>query len=222
MLGYGGMLPFLHRALTAHVLRQAGFVPTVRRIVAETSTWADWYRWTHHPAQATTPARPDALPIDPAAAAQACAEQLRDYLHRIETGFTVERLVWLGLAFHLVQDLAVHQGRTDPEHGLQALLWVVNPDFSPAGIRRGKAYSRRLTEALPRLLGSAASQDLRTNTGVRVLTAAERQTVLGPPDFRWLSLLDLVPQALRYLKQRNPAKRVRWDSEAVLRRGLSF
>lgn len=214
------MIPPLHRWVSVRALRAFGFSPRARRLVGETSRWTDWYRWNDHAANAATLHRPDGTPQDPVAAAALTTSYLRAYLQRLADGPISERFVWLGFALHLVQDLASHQGRTDPEHTFQLFLMLPNPDWSPAAVRRGLDYSRRLLGTLRQRLGPGFDE-LRRAAGARRLTSAEAERLLGPKDFSLPALFETLAAARLYLRTPRAIRRVRWDTEAVLSAGLA-
>lgn len=214
------MVPFLHRWVSQRVLREAGFSQNVVRIVGETSRWTDWYRWTDNLANASTPTDRAGRPtMDPTAAAQAGAAILRGYLRAIETSPVNEQYLWLGFALHWVQDLAAHQGRTDPEHTAETLLIIANPDWNPWAVRRGIRYCRKLLAALRDRLGPRWP-DLQRGVNARLLTAEEAEKLLGPKDFSWPHFWQTLMTFRHYLKTPQTKRHVRWDAERVLAEGL--
>ncbi len=213
------MIPFLHRWVSQRVLHEAGFAPNVVTIVGETSRWTDWYRWLDNIANAATPTDAHGTPMDPAAASVACAKTLQGHLRNIETSRLNEQLVWLGFALHLAQDLAAHQGRTDPEHALQVYLILPNPDWRPAAIRRGLRYSRHVVATVRQRLGDRFGE-LQAGTGARLLTPKETTTLLGPKDFTWPNFWQAMSTFRHYFKTPKVKRRIRWDTERVLAEGL--
>lgn len=213
------MIPFLHRWVSQRVLREAGFSLSVVNIVGETSRWTDWYRWCDNIANAATPTDDQGRPtMDPGAAADACAKRLGSYFENIETGDLNTQLVWLGFALHLAQDLAAHQGRTDPEHTIETFLIIPNPDWNPWAVRRGLEYSRRVLNAVRSRLGSRFST-LQRGDGARLLTADEARRLLGPRDFTWPNFWHTMLAFRHYLWTPKEKRRIRWDVERVLGQG---
>lgn len=214
------MLPLLHARLTKKLLLKNGFSPEAARIVAETVMWPDWYRWNDLEYHAATPHNIHHAPTDPALAAENSSRLLRSFIEHIRAAAMSEQLVWLGFALHLVQDLAVHQGRTTLEHSSQALAVFTNPDYNRERYSCASSYSWILLEALPRLIGDTAYKELCQSVQARLLTLDEQSKLLGPRDFSPWTLWSFFGQGLRYWKNRNPNKRVRWDTEQVLANGL--
>ncbi len=206
------MLPWLHKGTTRRLLSQRGFPEAVIRVAEQTAKWPDWYRWQEVIAHSATPIGPNGEPDNPVEAARACSGLLRNYLGRMREAPAAERLVWFGFALHLVQDLGVHQGRTNQEHSLQALLVFPNPDYSPALLRRASQLTARFLDSLPAPL----LQELRSSDGARLLNDDEARALLGPKDISLTSLWDFILDGFRYLRSRNPKKRIRWDIHRVV------
>lgn len=214
------MIPFLHRWVSQRVLREAGFAPHVVAIVGETSRWTDWYRWTDTLANAATPTDSRGQPtMDPKAAAQLSVAIFQDYLRKIETSPLNEQYVWLGFALHWAQDLAAHQGRTDPEHTTETFLLLPNPDWSPRAVRRGLTYCRQLLTAIGDRLGPRWGK-LQAGDNARLLTNDEATKLLGPRDFTWPNFWHTMLAFRHYFKTPKATRRIRWDVERILEEGL--
>lgn len=213
------MIPYYHRTVSERVAKRLGLAYTTARILGQTAQWPDWYRWhTTVPHAQTSDVR--GVPRDPHKAAEDCSALLRYYRKKILTAAPNEQLVWLGFAVHLVQDLAAHEGRTDPEHAFHAVLFWQNPDYLPSRIQAGGQFTERL---LQRVLAEVDATTLRrwtTGKTLRLLTQQEAQALLGARDFRTWILFGLAIRCVHYLFSRDPNKRVRWDAERVLERGL--
>ncbi len=209
------MLPFFHRHVTKDALASAGATPKVQGIVGETSRWPDWYCWRVRTPHAQTPSDSQGRPVRPDNAARDSSALLAQHLQRVAS-LTPTSYVWLGFAFHLVQDLAAHLGRTNEEHAFDILLPWLNPDYAPASIRRGRAYSAQLIQALQTRIGSEQLSALLTNPGARLADSAERSNLLGQRDFRWREIGSLMPSAFRYYRLPDTHKRVRWNPDQVL------
>ncbi|MFH0853638.1 MAG: hypothetical protein V1853_04515 [bacterium] len=214
------MLRSLHRSLTKEVLKEFGYSKHTQKIVGETVCWPDWYRWEACAPHAETPHQENGQPLDPAQASLETVKALRTYLNRIETTNPNERLVWLGFALHLVQDIATHEGMTNPEHSMRVFLVWSNPDYSRKSYQGGYRYSRRFMKEIEQRFDPDLLADLKSGKEARLLTQQERKQLLGKPDITIVFLLDFIRTAFIYLKLKNPKKRVRWDVDNVLRLGL--
>lgn len=214
------MLPYFHQTQTRNLLKKQGFSDIVTSIVSEASKWPDSYRWTNHASHAQSPSGSDGLPHDIKQAQNDCSGLLREYIETIRNSEPNERLVWLGFALHLVQDLAVHQGRTKNEHAWNALLWFPNPDWSLNGLRQGAKYIQHLIQHIEKTFPTEEYQKLRAGIGVRSLLESERTSLLGPRNYSRRSLIGFIPVGLRYPFIQDKSKRARWDTEQVLRDGL--
>lgn len=214
------MLPQIHQWLTSRALKRCGFSRSARSIISPASRWPDVYRWDHCPSQAATPSDKHGVPIEPEQAAQDCSNQLRDYLKRTQTSPLAEGFVWLGFALHLVQDLAVHQGRTYPDHSTGLFFPWANPDINPFNHWRSWRYSLRLLNNLKSRFEVTDWDNFTSGQGARLLTKAEREQLLGKPDLTPFSLIRFVRSGWLYLRLKHPRKQVRWDTKQVLQNGL--
>lgn len=214
------MLPYFHQSQSKKLLQKHGFSKIATSIVSETSKWPDWFRWNEYAPHAQSPSLPTGQPIDIEENKNASSSLLREYLDLIRRSDANERLVWLGFALHLVQDLAVHQGRTNDEHAWQILLGLPNPDLNIRGLRQGKVYGARLLEHIERTFSTNEYEKLRTSAGARLLSESEQVALLGPRDFSWGSIPGFIQIGLRYPFLRSEWKHIRWYTEQVLRDGL--
>lgn len=207
------MIRVLHERCSRTALYEFGFSRQSRSCIAQASAWPDRFRWYHDAPHAQTP--PPQSPADAQRAAQACATLLRTYLRDIaEAPLPAAAVIWLGFALHLVQDLAAHEGRSKNEHALQVFLFWQNPDYQPRAYRGALAYSRLLLRFLQCTLPAERWQALQKN--VQPLSHDALLRLLGDTDFRFLSLLSFGLDGVRYMFDRSPHKRVRWNPETVL------
>lgn len=214
------MLPFFHRWVSRAVLRTAGFSAHQAGLIGETARWTDWHLWGEKPANAATPTDARGWPQDPKSAATACARRLQDYLACVEISGGAEQLIWLGCALHLVQDLAAHQGRTDPEHTFQAFLLFPNPDYSISSIVRGLRYSKILLRTLAQRFGPERFDQLRLHSPEPEPTPQLAEQLLGPRTFSLGALWNTLREARLYLAVPKNIRRIRWNTGDVLREGL--
>jgi len=214
------MLPYFHQSQSKELLKKHGFSKIATLIVSETSKWPDWFRWNEYAPHAQGPSLPNGQPIDIEKTKNAASSLLREYLDLISRSEPNERLVWLGFALHLVQDLAVHQGRTNDEHAWQIFLGLPNPDLNLRGLRQGKLYGARLLQHIERAFSKDEYEKLCTSTGAHLLSNPEQTALLGPRDFSWGSMIGFAKIGLRYPFLRSEWKHIRWDTEQVLRDGL--
>ena len=214
------MLPQLHQWMADRALRRSGFSRSSRHLISRASRWPDVFRWDHCPSQAATPSNNIGVPIEPEQAAQDCSNQLKEYLARISGSPLSEAYVWLGFALHLVQDLAVHQGRTYPDHSTGLFFPWANPDISPKGHWRGWRYSLRLVNNLKSRFKPTDWANFKSGSSARQLTKSEREQMLGQPDRTTLSIIRFARSGWLYLRLKHPHKKVRWDTKQVLQNGL--
>lgn len=214
------MIPPLHRLTTRRALRAVGVAPAVVRIVSMVSPWPDWYRWLDSPAHAQTASDEQGCPVDSAVSLATSAALLRSYCNRIASSDKPSALVWLGFAFHLVQDLASHAGRTHEEHAFDFFRPWRNPDLAPTTVRLGLAHSLRLLANLRQSLGRQPFAELLSADGTKQLSPREVMALLGNRDFRFMSLCSFPAASLRYLQLRDPNKRVRWDPETFFQQAF--
>ncbi|MFA5107257.1 MAG: hypothetical protein WC497_02935 [Patescibacteria group bacterium] len=214
------MLGFLHKKTTRRILGEFGFSESAQTLVVSSCVWPDAVRYFDDRYHAQTPLRSDGRPQPADEAALRFSLLLSVLINKIQSDEPAERLVWLGCCLHLVQDLAVHQGNTGPEHFWQ-LFWLWKfPDIAPADVRRARDFSRQFLSAIRMKFGEAFWHDLKT-TPIPALTPNQlRQRLLGKSDFSWRSVFQFVRSVWQYLWWPRSAKRTRWDIAAVLRQAL--
>lgn len=209
------MLRSLHQRATQTVLREFHFSQSASEVIIPSSAWPDRFRWN-----ATAPHTETPLLLCTREGIQraqdTCVALLQTYCKDIAGAPLSEAAVWLGFAFHLVQDLAAHEGRTKNEHALQVLLFWQNPDYQPTVYRTALRYTRAFLKFLQCTLPQERWQALRNF--VQPLSQEHRFRLLGRPDFRWTSLLHFILDGIGYIFDRSPYKRVRWDTDSVLER----
>ncbi|USN53737.1 MAG: hypothetical protein H6760_01030 [Candidatus Nomurabacteria bacterium] len=216
------MIPYLHKRQAMAVAREYGFSKETAGILGQSAQWTDWHRWNKCIPNAATPSTTEyGEPTDPKLASQATSAQLKEYIAQIQHSPSSERLVWLGFAIHLIQDLAVHQGMTNEEHAVRTLSLFFNPDWNLRDYARARKLLRRFMDALHQKIGDEAFDELRQSAGARPLNNSEREKLLGPTDFSLRSaVFGFMQKVFEYIFAKPERRRVRWDLDAVLSEGL--
>lgn len=209
------MLPYFHTRITRQALAKAGFCRTAQEVIGSAAQLPDWLWWDATDSHALTPTDAHQRPLDPSVGQEQASAWFRKCIENIQTRPTSEAAAWLGCAFHLVEDLAVHQGRTGAEHSWQSLLLVPNPDWSPSGLARGRRYADQLVVALPRLIGENIYRTLHDGIRLHQLTRAEELNTFGPRVFTWRSIVSFATNVPGHLRLR-PRPHVRWNTDALL------
>lgn len=214
------MIGFLHKKTTRRILGEFGFSESAQALVVSSCVWPDQVRYFDDRYHAQTPLQSDGRPQPIDQADSNFSRLLHELVQKIRLSEPAERLAWLGVCLHLVQDLAVHQGNTGPEHFWQ-LFWLWNfPDIAPVDVRRARDYSRQFLAAIRVNFGKAFWNDL-VNAPVSVLASNQlRLRLLGKSDFSWQGVFRFIHSVWQYLWWPKPLKCLRWDMTTTLEKAV--
>lgn len=214
------MIGFLHIRTTRRLLADFGFSSSARQIASQAAVWPDAVRYFDDRFHAQTSLQKNGRPQPGYEASVNFTQLLRNMIKNIHTNDPIERLAWLGCCLHLVQDLAVHQGNTGPEHFWQ-LFWLWKfPDISSANVRRANDFSRNFIVAIRIKYGEVFWNDL-VNTSVPQTNMRQlRENLLGTNDFSWPGVFRFIRSIWQYLWWPGPLKRLRWDISTILQKAV--